>query len=66
MFRFSFGYSPEEFAHTLHALAEGQIEAEPLITGTAGSMALPRPSKNSRCPTSTPRFSSNRALAELR
>ena len=31
--RFSFGYSPEEFAHTLHSLAEGQIEAEPLITG---------------------------------
>ena len=34
--RFSFGYSPEEFAHTLHALAEGRIEAEPLITGESG------------------------------
>jgi threonine dehydrogenase-like Zn-dependent dehydrogenase len=34
--RFSFGYSPEEFAHTLHSLAEGQIEASPLITGNSG------------------------------
>jgi threonine dehydrogenase-like Zn-dependent dehydrogenase len=34
--RFSFGYSPEEFAQTLHALAEGKIEAEPLITGRSG------------------------------
>ncbi len=34
--RFSFGYSPEEFAQTLHSLAEGRIEAEPLITGHAG------------------------------
>ncbi len=34
-FRFSFGYSPEEFAGTLHSLAEGKVEAEPLITGTS-------------------------------
>jgi len=34
--RFSFGYSPEEFAQTLHALAEGEIEAKPLITGHSG------------------------------
>jgi threonine dehydrogenase-like Zn-dependent dehydrogenase len=34
--RFSFGYSPQEFAQTLHALAEGRIEAEPLITGRSG------------------------------
>ncbi len=34
--RFSFGYSPQEFAQTLHALAEGKIEAEPLITGRSG------------------------------
>lgn len=34
--RFSFGYSQEEFAQTLHDLADGKIEAEPLITGTAG------------------------------
>lgn len=34
--RFAFGYSIEEFAQTLHALAEGKIEAEPLITGRTG------------------------------
>ena len=34
--RFSFGYSLQEFAQTLHALAEGKIEAEPLITGRSG------------------------------
>jgi threonine dehydrogenase-like Zn-dependent dehydrogenase len=34
--RFSFGYSQEEFAQTLHNLAEGNIEAEPLITGSTG------------------------------
>ena len=34
--RFSFGYSMQEFAQTLHALAEGKIEAEPLITGRSG------------------------------
>jgi threonine dehydrogenase-like Zn-dependent dehydrogenase len=34
--RFSFGYSPQEFAQTLHALAEGNIDAEPLITGRSG------------------------------
>ena len=34
--RFSSGYSPQEFAQTLHALAEGKIETEPLITGHSG------------------------------
>ena len=34
--RFSFGYSPQEFAQTLHALVEGNIDAEPLITGRSG------------------------------
>ena len=34
--RFSFGYTPEEFGQTLHALAEGRIEAGPLITGRSG------------------------------
>jgi threonine dehydrogenase-like Zn-dependent dehydrogenase len=34
--RFSFGYSIEEFTQTLHHLAEGKIEAEPLITGSTG------------------------------
>lgn len=30
---FSFGYTPEEFGQTLHALAEGKLNAEPMITG---------------------------------
>ena len=31
---FSFGYSGEEFAQTLHDLADGRLDATPLITGT--------------------------------
>ncbi|HEY5638711.1 MAG TPA: zinc-binding dehydrogenase [Dehalococcoidia bacterium] len=34
--RFSFGYSLEEFAETLHAIADGRIEVAPLITGRVG------------------------------
>ena len=34
--RFSFGYSLEEFAQTLQAIAEGGIDVEPLITGQVG------------------------------
>lgn len=30
---FSFGYTGEEFAHTLHALADGKLEGAPMITG---------------------------------
>jgi threonine dehydrogenase-like Zn-dependent dehydrogenase len=33
---FSFGYSLEEFAQTLHAIADGRIAVEPLITGRVG------------------------------
>lgn len=33
---FSFGYSLEEFSETLHAIADGRIEVEPLITGRVG------------------------------
>ncbi len=31
--QFSFGYTAEEFHHTLHALADGKLEGTPLITG---------------------------------
>ena len=31
---FSFGYSGEEFAHALFSLADGKLDASPLITGT--------------------------------
>jgi len=33
---FSFGHSVEEFAQTLHNMAEGNIDAAPLITGRCG------------------------------
>jgi threonine dehydrogenase-like Zn-dependent dehydrogenase len=34
--QFVLGYTPEEFARTLRALAEGEIDAAPLITGRTG------------------------------
>jgi threonine dehydrogenase-like Zn-dependent dehydrogenase len=34
--QFVLGYTPDEFSGTLRALAEGQIPAEPLITGRVG------------------------------
>lgn len=33
---FVFGYSPEEFAMTLHQLSEGIIDVTGLVTGTVG------------------------------
>ena len=32
--QFVLGYSPEEFARSLRALAEGEIDGAPLVTGT--------------------------------
>jgi threonine dehydrogenase-like Zn-dependent dehydrogenase len=34
--RFVIGYSPLEYRDTLHAIANGQLSCEPLITGTVG------------------------------
>jgi threonine dehydrogenase-like Zn-dependent dehydrogenase len=34
--RFVFGYTPLEFRDTLHMLADGKLDAAPLITGTVG------------------------------
>lgn len=34
--RFAVGYTPLEFRQTLHMLAEGKVDAAPLITGTVG------------------------------
>ena len=34
--QFVLGYTPEEFARTLRALAEGEIEVAPIITGRTG------------------------------
>ena len=33
---FVLGYQPDEFAATLHHLAEGKIAADPLVTGKVG------------------------------
>jgi len=35
-FRFVLGYSPEEYAATLHDIAEGRIDVAPVITGVVG------------------------------
>jgi threonine dehydrogenase-like Zn-dependent dehydrogenase len=32
--RFSFAYDPVEFGETLRRIAEGEIDVQPLITGT--------------------------------
>lgn len=34
--RFAFGYTPLEFRDTLRLLAEGQLDARPLLTGRVG------------------------------
>jgi len=34
--RFVLGYTPMEFRDTLHMLADGKVDATPLITGTVG------------------------------
>ena len=34
--RFVFGYTPLEFRDTLHMLADGKLDAAPLVTGTVG------------------------------
>lgn len=33
---FVFGYQPDEFAATLRALAEGELDVDPMVTGTVG------------------------------
>jgi threonine dehydrogenase-like Zn-dependent dehydrogenase len=34
--RFVLGYTPLEFRDTLHMLAEGKVDATPIVTGTVG------------------------------
>ena len=38
---FSFAYDPFDFADTLRAIAEGEIDVTPMITGTCGIDAVP-------------------------
>jgi threonine dehydrogenase-like Zn-dependent dehydrogenase len=40
--QFVLGYTPEEFAHSLHALAEGATDLAALVTGTVGIDDVPR------------------------
>jgi threonine dehydrogenase-like Zn-dependent dehydrogenase len=40
--QFAFGYQPDEFSDTLRAIAEGEIDVEPLITGTVGVDGVPQ------------------------
>ena len=39
---FSFGYDPVEFAETLRRIAEGDIDVDPLITGTVPIDGVPQ------------------------
>jgi hypothetical protein len=34
--QFVFGYDPTEFANSLRAIAEGEVDVAPMITGTVG------------------------------
>jgi threonine dehydrogenase-like Zn-dependent dehydrogenase len=38
---FSFAYEPFDFADTLRAIAEGEIDVTPMITGTCGIDGVP-------------------------
>jgi threonine dehydrogenase-like Zn-dependent dehydrogenase len=34
--QFVLGYTPDEFANTLRALAEGEVDVAPMVTGKTG------------------------------
>src|SRR5204863_10085426 len=40
--RFALGYDPMEFASTLHNIAEGRIDVDPMITGTVDVDGVPQ------------------------
>jgi threonine dehydrogenase-like Zn-dependent dehydrogenase len=40
--RFALGYQPEEFERALRALADGELDLEPIITGTVGVDGVPQ------------------------
>jgi threonine dehydrogenase-like Zn-dependent dehydrogenase len=40
--RFALGYDPFEFAQTLRAIAEGEIDVAPMITGEVGIDGVPQ------------------------
>ena len=48
--RFVLGYTPLEFRDTLHLLADGKVNAAPLVTGTVGLAASTPRSTRSATP----------------
>jgi threonine dehydrogenase-like Zn-dependent dehydrogenase len=40
--QFAFGYDPMEFADTLRRIAEGEIDVDPLVTGTVPIAGVPQ------------------------
>lgn len=40
--QFVLGYTPEEFAATLHSIAEGELDVAPLVTGEVGIDEVPQ------------------------
>jgi threonine dehydrogenase-like Zn-dependent dehydrogenase len=41
-FQFVLGYDPMEFAESLRRIAEGEVDVDPLITGTVGIDGVPQ------------------------
>jgi threonine dehydrogenase-like Zn-dependent dehydrogenase len=39
--RYAFAYTPDEYAATLRAIAEGEVDVAAMITGTVGLDAVP-------------------------
>jgi threonine dehydrogenase-like Zn-dependent dehydrogenase len=39
--RYAFAYSPEEYARSLRAISEGEVDVAPMITGTVGLDGVP-------------------------
>ena len=53
--RFVLAYTPLEYRDTLHMLAEGKVDASPLVTGTVGLDGVERAFEALGAATPTPR-----------
>ena len=60
--RFVVGYTPLEFRDTLHLLAEGKVNAAPIVTGTVGLAGVDAAFDALADPGSTRRSSSTRRV----
>ena len=63
---FSMAYDPFEFGDTLRAIAEGEIDVTPMITGTCGIDGVPAVVRRRWDSNNTSRCSSSRAARPLR